>query len=97
MRSCLHFAHPLVDIGVGRERRDLVGGELEHADFALLGRYLGFDHVDLLLGVYSLGFYFLDELGFWLLVGGWSIAAALCCKGCSGGCRAWTDLLQSLV
>jgi hypothetical protein len=85
LRSCLHLAHALVDICVGRERRDLVGGELEHADFALLGCYLGLDHIDLLLGGYSLGLYFLDELGFCLSVGVWSIAAALCCKGVAVG------------
>jgi hypothetical protein len=61
-----HLAHALVEIGIGREGGDLTGGQLQHADFPLLDRYLRFDDVDLLLGLDCLGLDLLDQL----IVGG---------------------------
>ena len=97
-RSCLHFAHALVDIGLRGQCRNLVRGELEHADLALLGCYLGFDHVDLLLGLYSLALDFLNELGLLWLAGPWRYCLYLEVQGsCSAVEHDMTDLLQSFV
>lgn len=83
----LHFAHTFVDIGLWRQRRDLIRGELEHANFALLGCYLGSDYVDLLLGRDSLALDFLNKLEMPLSVA-WIIDFALSCKGL---CRIAVD------
>lgn len=58
----LHFTNALIDICLRRQSRNLVRGELEHANLALLGCYLRLDHVDLLLGCYSLALDFLHKL-----------------------------------
>lgn len=58
----LHFAHAFVDGCIGWESGYFAGGQLQHADVALLEADLGFDGVDLLLGLYCLGFDFLDKL-----------------------------------
>ena len=59
----------------------------EHANFALLGCYLGSDYVDLLLGRYSLALDFLNKLEMPLSVA-WIIDFALSCKGV---CRIAVD------
>jgi hypothetical protein len=97
-RSCLHFAHALVDIGLRRQCRNLVRGELEHANLALLGCYLGSDHIDLLLGLYSLALDFLHELGLLRLAGPWEYCLYLeLQRSCSGIGHDMTDLLEGFV
>lgn len=60
---CLHFAHALVDIRILRQRVNLAGGKLQHALLAGLGRHLGLDDGDLLLGEGSLLLNLLQKLG----------------------------------
>jgi len=50
----IHFAYAFVDVGVSGERGYLFGGQLQHADFALLVCDLDFDAVDLSFGFFSL-------------------------------------------
>jgi hypothetical protein len=64
-----HSAHALVDIGISWQGGYLTGGQLQHADFALLDRHLRFDDVDLLLGLDCLALDLLDKLRVSMSVG----------------------------
>jgi hypothetical protein len=94
----LHFTNALIDICLGRQSRNLVRGELEHANLALLRCYLRFDHVDLLLRCYSLALNFLHKL-ILLALAGTMMRLALQSLGRCGARfdRTMTDLLESFV
>ncbi len=47
--ECSHLAYTFVDVGTRRQISDFVGGQLEDADFSLLGSYLRPNEADLLL------------------------------------------------
>ena len=58
----LHFARPLVHVGVPRQVLKLAGSELQHPNISMLCRSDGFDNVDLALRKGRLRFDLLHKL-----------------------------------